>query len=409
VKFVQHREIDVGAAVTWVSFVEGGQVALGDATGRVTILDPGSGSLQRSLPPPEPEFYDADEEETVPAGDPLPVPLVTPDGRTAVVLYSLGALVVDLPAGSVRHRLARDEEYKEYSEDGGEFIGLPWAGVFDPARRRMAILYAHPEDRVSTIFWDLESGGRAGVLRGEQLQGVVQVQDGRQWIVADVDGNVARYDIETQRLVQTIQPSPNTARERLFHSVADPEKELHWEAVTTNMVADVAGARLLTLRRNGAVVVLESATGAVLRKDYADTAGAWSTPDAGRLLAFSSYGDAFLLPEDADIALVDVASGDVRWQWEAVAPVTRCSFLPAGLVLTVAEERKLQLWREGQDTPVAKWTADADMVTWALASDGRFVIAQSDGRCVVLELTMYQTTRTIDSIHPPRAHDGLPV
>lgn len=409
-KFVRHREIDVGAAVTWVSFVEGGHVALGDATGRVTVLDPDSGSAQRSLPPPEPEFYDADEEDTVPAGDPLPVPLVTPDGRTAVVLYSLGALVVDLPAGSVRHRLARDEEYREYSEGEGEFVGLPWAGVLDPARRRVAILYAHPDDRISTIFWGLDSGGRAGALQGEQLQGVVQVEGGRQWIVADVDGNLARYDIETQRLVQTIQPAPNTVRERLLRSVADPDKELHWEAITTDMVADVAGTRLLTLRRNGAVVVVETATGTVLRKDYADTAGAWSTPDAGRLLAFSSAGDAFLLPEDADIALVDVASGDVRWRWEAVAPVTRCSFLPAaGLVLTVAEERRVQLWREEQDAPVAEWTAEADLVTWALAADGRFVIAQSDGRCVVLQLTTYQATRTIDSLHPPRAHDGLPV
>jgi len=224
VKFIHHRELDVGAAVTWVSFVEGGQVALGDATGRVTYLEPASGSSHRSPPPPEPEFYDADEEETVPAGDPLTVPLVTPDGRTAVVLYSLGALVVDLPAGSVRHCLARDEEYREYSEGDGEFVGLPWAGVLDPARRRVGILYAHPDDRVNTIFWDLESGGRAGALRGEQLQGVVQVHDGRQWIVADVDGNVARYDIETQQLVQTIQPAPNTARERLFHSVADPDR-----------------------------------------------------------------------------------------------------------------------------------------------------------------------------------------
>jgi len=116
------------------------------------------------------------------------------------------------------------------------------------------------------------------------------------------------------------------------------------------------------------------------------------------------------MPEDADIALVDVASGDVRWQWEAVAPITRCSFLPAaGLVLTVAEEQTLQLWREGRDTPVAEWTVGAEMITWALAPDGRFVITQSDGHCLVLQLTTYQATRTIDSLHPPRAHDGLPV
>jgi hypothetical protein len=403
-RFVHHREIDVGAAVTWISFLDGGHVALGDVTGGVTFLDPDSGARHSSPPPPEPEFYDVEEQEAVPAGDPLGGPLVTSDGGTAVVLYSLGALVVDLPTGAVRHRLARDEDY---AEEEGELAGLPWAGVLDSARDRVAILYAHPGDGVSTLFWDLESGARAGALYGEQLQCVLQNE--RQWIVADVDGNVTRYDLDAPRPAHAIERAPITARERMFHAVAEPGKELHWEAVTTGMVADSSASRLLTLRRNGAVIVLETATGAVLRKDYTDTAGVWSTPEAGRLLAFSPGGDAFLLPEEATIALVDVGTGDVRRRWEAPAPITRCSFLPAaGLALTVAEERTLQLWTQGQDRPITEWTMDAEMVTWAVSPDGRFVITQSDGRCVVLQLTAYEAPRTIDSLRPPRAHDGLP-
>jgi len=53
-------------------------VALGDVGGRVTFVDPASGGHHQSPAPPEPEFYDSDEEEATPVGKPLGAPLVTP-------------------------------------------------------------------------------------------------------------------------------------------------------------------------------------------------------------------------------------------------------------------------------------------------------------------------------------------
>ena len=282
--------VPLGSAASSITFLRNGLLAVGDASGRVAFIDPATAHFRHSLVRSEPIFYDADEGDFVSSGRPLAAPVVTADGGTAVLVYTLGALVVDLPGGTVRHRLSRDDEY-QHDEDG--LVGLPWTAVLDDSGR-VAILYAHPVDGISAILWDLTSGDRIGTFHGEQWECLVQSAAASEWLVADVNGNLVRWEIETQKSLKTILAASMSVRQRLL-SLSRPGVELALKDVITDMVPDLARTRLLTLRKNGAIVVVETATGSELREEYTD-AGTWVAPNAGHLLAFSPDGESFLSP-----------------------------------------------------------------------------------------------------------------
>jgi WD40 repeat protein len=208
--------------------------------------------------------------------------------------------------------------------------------------------------------WSLASGECAKVVADAGDASALRLIDDRRALVADRGGAVRVFDVDAGAVVASLAGHQGPV----------------WA-----MAVDAVGGQAATGGADAVIQLWDLERGAMvrsLRGHSWDVQALAFHPDGRRLVSAS---------RDRSIKVWDLRTGRCLATLARHSGASRALAVdPAGRVLSVVDDKTLELWSPDDERVVARWSADAGITAIAIDADGRVVLGDVAGRTTYLAL-----------------------